>query len=1066
MFVADDLAAWLIFILAEGVRKKLTSLTLGDDPERALRPAATAAVQLTATELCQGEAKRAEELAIMVGQLFRTPVSGAPLGGQATVLEALQVGIAGRLALLDDPGLSVTVKSLTGMRDVSATIVAQKLTSHLVREIVARGSRGGPLAPLANQLNHDVTHMQGQRIEAVLRQLAGDVREAPTRPGGTHAVAAPTALALLPPSATGFTGRDDELAMLAGLLDPAGSAGPVVVSAVAGLAGVGKTTLAVQAGHAAQRQRWFGGGVLFIDLHGYDEASVEPAQALDALLRTLRVPAEDIPPTVEERAGLYRSVLAQIPEPVLVIADNASSEAQVRPLLPGDGPHKVLVTSRNTLAGLGARLVDITVLDEAAAIELLDVALRAARPDDDRISGDQEAAARLARICGGLPLALQITAALLKADPALSATELAGELSEEKDRLAALRYDDGSGQGAPSVAAAFGLSYHRLDETAARVFRLLPVNPGPDISTAAAAALAELPVTEVRKVLRVLAGAHLAEAAPDAAGCWRMHDLVRLYAQQLSDTHAQGDQREQARDRLLGYYLDKAEAAGQYLRALPGTPVPGVFTGRDDALAWLDAERQSLVAAVTMAVETGRDQIAMRLPVLLAEYFDWRRLFDDQLATMAVSLGAARRLGHRVNEAVALTIRGLALTQVRRFAEAITTHQNAVAIFRETGDRYREGMAWDNLGLALHGAGRFAEAITTHQNAAAIFRRTGDRHGEGIALNNLGAALHGMERFEEAITAHHHAAAIFRETGDQHGEGMALTNLGNALQYLERIEEAVTAYHGAAAIYRETGDQHGEGMALTNLGAALQKVQQVEEAIPPLRDAAAIFRQTGDQHGECTALASLGTALEEAHQYDQAVNAYRRAADLYKESGDRHSESITLNNLGLVLREVQRLEEAVTAHQKGLAICRETGDRHGEAIALNDLGLALRDAGRFEEAITAHRDAAAIFRETGDRHGEGSPLANLGVALPEMRRFAEAITACQDAADIYRETGDRQGEGMVLTNLGAVLQQAGRFAEAITACQDAADIYRETGDRRGEALALENLRKARAAQKP
>ena len=172
------------------------------------------------------------------------------------------------------------------------------------------------------------------------------------------------ALAQLPAAGSGFTGRDAELAEMAGLLDPAGDAGPVVVSAVAGLAGVGKTTLAVQAGHAARQAGWFPGGVLFIDLHGYDEAPVEPGQALDALLRALGVPAEHIPPTAEERAGLYRSVLAQISEPVLVIADNASSEAQVRPLLPGPGPHRVMVTSRHTLAGLGARLLDVTVLDE------------------------------------------------------------------------------------------------------------------------------------------------------------------------------------------------------------------------------------------------------------------------------------------------------------------------------------------------------------------------------------------------------------------------------------------------------------------------------------------------------------------------------------------------------------------------------------------------------------------------------------------------------------------------------------------------------------------------------
>ena len=324
------------------------------------------------------------------------------LAGSATVLEALQAGIAVQLAVLDDASLTGTGQSSADVLGVAGAVVAEKLTGHLLREIVVRGARGGPLFPLASQLNDDVTHLQGQRIEAVLGQLAGEVRDALARLDTTHAVmATPTALAQLPAAAAGFTGRDDELAALAALLDPAGTSGPVVVSAVAGLAGVGKTTLAVQAGHAATERGWFGGGVLFIGLHGYDEAPVEPAQALDALLRALRVPVEHIPPTLEERAGLYRSALAQIGEPVLVIADNASFETQVKPLLPGTGPHKLLVTSRHTLAALDARIVDITVLDNAAAIDLLDAALRTARPDDNRVTGHRQSAARLAELVRG-----------------------------------------------------------------------------------------------------------------------------------------------------------------------------------------------------------------------------------------------------------------------------------------------------------------------------------------------------------------------------------------------------------------------------------------------------------------------------------------------------------------------------------------------------------------------------------------------------------------------------------------------------------------------------------------
>ena len=483
------------------------------------------------------------------------------------------------------------------------------------------------------------------------------------------------------------------------------------------------------------------------------------------------MPAEDIPLTVEERAGLYRSVLAQISEPVLVVADNASSEAQVRPLLPGAGPHKLLVTSRNTLAGLGARLVDVTVLGEAAAIELLDEALWVARPDDDRVIGDREAAGRLAGLCGGLPLALQITAALLIVDPALSAAELGEELAAESERLERLAYDDGSGISGRSVAAAFELSYRRLDDTAARVFRQLPVNPGPDVSTAATAVLADLPVAEVRRVLAGLAAAHLIEAAPGRAGRWRMHDLVRLYAQRLSEEHADADGRERARHRLLGHYLEMAEAARDHLRAVAGMAVPGVFTGREAALAWLDGELASLVAAVSMAADTGRDHAALRLPATLTPYFEMRRRFDDWLTTMTISRRTAQSLGDRHGEGDALNNLGIALREMRRFEEAMGACQAAGAIYRETGDRHGEGIALDNLGLALREVRRFEEAIAAHEAAAAIYRETADRHSEGKALNNLGLALREAGRFEEAITVCQAAAVIYRDVGDRHREG-------------------------------------------------------------------------------------------------------------------------------------------------------------------------------------------------------------------------------------------------------------------------------------------------------
>jgi len=691
--------------------------------------------------------------------------------------------------------------------------------------------------------------------------------------------AAPVALAQLPPELPGFTGRDAELAVLAGLLDAAGAAGPIVVSAVAGLAGVGKTTLAIRAAHAARARGWFGGGVLFINLHGYDEAPVQPAQALDALLRALGVPAEHIPPDAEERAGLYRSTLAQVTEPVLVIADNASSEAQVRPLLPGSGPHKVIVTSRHTLAALGARLVDVTVLTQETAVGLLDAVLRVARPGDDRISGDPAAAVRLAVMCDGLPLALQIAAALLIADPALATAGLAKELDAERTRLERLSYDDGS-SGAVSVAAAFELSYRRLEATTARLFRLLAVNPGPDVSTAATAALAALPATEARRILGELARAHLVEPAPGGSDRWRMHDLLRLYAQQLSHARtrrgrrpfrSRRDEAAQSRDRLLGYYLRMAEAADAHLRALPGMTVPGEFAGRDAALAWLDAERPSLVAAVTMAADTGRDQAALQLPLFLSVYFERRRRFDDWLATAVIGVSAARRFGDRHAEGAALTSFGNALMSSRRFEEATRALQDAAVIHEEIGDHYNHAMALTSLGGALTNLGQLEEAVTTSRSALAILRRIGRQTG-GKALSNLGTVLQQMGRFEDAITAHQDAVASFRKAGDRHSEGKVLLGLGVDLAAVERLEEATTALQQAAGLCRETGDRHSEGGALGALGLVLAQLQRFEEAITALQDAAAIFRETGDQRYEGITLDNLKAVRAERQALADAAD--------------------------------------------------------------------------------------------------------------------------------------------------------------------------------------------------
>ncbi|MGW2964984.1 tetratricopeptide repeat protein, partial [Streptomyces sp. NPDC001220] len=541
-----------------------------------------------------------------------------------------------------------------------------------------------------------------------------------------------------------FTGRTKDLEAVLGVLAPGGSpdGGPqaVLVSAVSGLAGVGKTELAKKAGTEAWKERgWFPGGVLFIDLAGYDpERRLTPERALEGLLRAMGIPGEHIPNGLEDRQRLYRSVLAAYAEEsrrILVVIDNASTADQAAPLLPADGINAALVTSRHTLA-IGARLHDLNVLEKPEAVQMLEAELRVARGEGDtRITQALGQAAKIADLCARLPLALNIAASLLAENDTVAedgtmdytAADLASELRAEHTRLDELSYEE------RAVRAAFDLSYQRLDQQQARLFRLLPLNPGPSISTEATRHLADLEERGTRHLLTRLARAHLIERR--SGHRWAMHDLVRLYADEHGRTHAIPDQRDIARTRLFTHYQDTTQAADAHLRTLPGSPAPR-FPDRVSALEWLDTEHPSLIATAL-----GYPATTISLVFSLAQYLNYRRYFDDWITLTTTALTICQERGDRHREGSTLNNLGLALQEVRRFDEAINAHNQAVTIYRELGDRHREGQALNNLGLALQPVRRFDEAINALTQAATIYRDTDDRHREGGALNNLGNAL-------------------------------------------------------------------------------------------------------------------------------------------------------------------------------------------------------------------------------------------------------------------------------------------------------------------------------------
>ncbi|MFH8935095.1 tetratricopeptide repeat protein [Streptomyces griseosporeus] len=659
--------------------------------------------------------------------------------------------------------------------------------------------------------------------------------------------AAPEAMSSLPPRPAGFTGRGDETDALLRALDPTAAprspdCATVLVTAVSGLGGIGKTALAVETAHLAREKGWFPGGELFVDLHGYDDDPVSADLALQSLLRALGVPSEHIPATADDRAVLYRSVLAGRARergPVLVLADNASSPDQVRPLIPGDTRHRVLVTSRDRLPQLGARLVPLDQLTPEAAYELLALALRIADPDDSRVTDDPDAAERLAALCGHLPLALQIAAALLAEDPDRPVAELVAEFAAAHDRLDPL--DDGD----RSVRAAFDLSYRRLPPEQARLLRLLALAPGPEVSDEVATALVGAEAPPLRD-LRALARAHLVERG-SGRGWWRLHDLVRAFgAGVVAGDASLREEGEAARERVLGFYCRWAAAADARLRWLPGRAEPERFADRGRALAWLDSERAGLVAAALWSREERYADTVVGLALCLWTYLDWRRYFDDLIMISRAAQEAAHRAGDRYNEAATWNNLGLALRDTGRVEEAIDAHTRARDLFQAAGNRHAEAMAWNNLGLALQKAGRVEEAIDAHTRDLDLCQAAGDRHNEAMAWDNLGLALREAGRVEEAIDAHTRARDLHHADGGRHAEAMAWNNLGVALAEVGRVEEAINAFSKDLEICGEFEDWYGAGQTLENLALAYEVANR-------LADVRACWLQAADAYTRANA---------------------------------------------------------------------------------------------------------------------------------------------------------------------------------------------------------------------
>ncbi len=670
----------------------------------------------------------------------------------------------------------------------------------------------------------------------------------PAAPAAVAAPIRPTPPQQLPAAVAGFTGRAAELEALTRMLDQARGPGTVVISAIGGTAGVGKTALALHWAHQVASR--FPDGQLHVNLRGYDPSGnpAAPAEVIRAFLDALGVPPGQIPASEEAQAGMYRNLLAD--KQMLIVLDNARDERQVRPLLSASPASLVLVTSRSQLSGLvaadGALPLTLDVLTQAEAVDML-----TARLGTDRAAAEPDAVGRIADLCACLPLALAVAAARAAARPAFPLSVLAAELADATGRLDALD----AGDPAANVRAVFSWSTRQLSDESARMFGLLGLHPGPDISVPAAASLVGNDESAARRLLRELARTHMiAEHVP---GRYAFHDLLRAYAAEQAGHTISQDERDAAIGRVLDHYLHTAARA--VLLLVPSKELvelaplrPGAVAGQHadgpQALAWFETEHQVLLAAVNLAAGSGYDRHAWQLPWAMASFLQIRGYWQEWAAVQRTALDAAARLGDAAAQALSGRLLAQACAALGDDDQAREHYASCLVLYQRLGDRLGEARVRQGLGWLPERQGRYAEALEQTEQALRLFQAIGDKPGQAVTLNNVGWLYGLLGDYQQASASCRQAVTLCAEAGDRLSEGNAWDSLGYAEHHLGNLAEAAACYQRALSIFQESGDRFDEADVLTHLGDTLQAAGEFVQGREAWQEALAIFEDIQHPH--------------------------------------------------------------------------------------------------------------------------------------------------------------------------------------------------------------------------
>ncbi len=799
--------------------------------------------------------------------------------------------------------------------------LAEPLAAELMRALHAAGHGAQALDHYAG-IRQRLAGELGADPSAELQQVHLAILRDKPRP-----FAQPAVPAQLPLDVHGFIGREKELAQLDSLLDAAG----MVITVLSGIAGVGKTALAVHWAHRVRSR--FPEGQLYLNLQGYAaSAALRPVDALTSLLVALGQLPHRIPADTQQAAAMYRSLLAD--RPMLIVLDNAADADQVRPLLPGSPGSVVLVTSRSQLAGLvagqGARPIRLGVLDHAEATGMLHRIV-----GETRARTEPEAIDELAALCGHLPIALRVAAANLAVRPEYTATEYAKRL-RTGSRLDALTVV-GDDHAAPRVA--FDVSYSALTSPSRRLFRLLGLVPGPEVTVAAAAAVGGIDVAQASDLVRLLVSVHLLDET--AADRYAFHDLIRLYAHERAHDTEPAGERTAAIERLCEFYLYGLDAAAGRLYAhLIRLPVPPrqpavTFACDADALVWLESERANLVALVSHVAAAGPAEWAWRLGDAARGFFYLRMYASDWATVAAAAQAAATRDGRP--QALASAELGPATLAWRQghYREALDRFTRALGFAEAAGWQQGRMAALGSIANVLRQEGRLDEAAEFYRQLIDFGRLLGHSAAIAVGLGNLGLVQEQRGLLPEAVANYREALDLMRDTGSPSGEATLIANLGEALHHLGREDEAIEHLETALRMHQRIGHTAAVGDTMRCIAAVYADTGRLPQALALAEQALVHAREA--RHGlyEAHALNVLGRIHCCLGDYQQALDRYGEAL---AQSEHSHPRITALLGMADAYRLLGRRDDAQSHVDQTLALARQTGHRllEGKALACLD----------------------------------------------------------------------------------------------------------------------------------